>query len=278
MTDSYDGQRRAVYTALIGNYDCLRPLRFKSSIPLIVFTDIPNLDVQGWVTRQVSDLGQIPHGAPAWTINRYLKMHPHEILPDQDETLYVDANIILSRDPSPLFHKYLADADIAIPAHMDRNEISEELKECLRVGKVSQAEYETMSSRLALYDSIGVSSGPFTENGVILRRNTSQVSSAMELWWAEVANGVTRDQLSLPYALHKTGLKISVIKEGPRTTGEYMTIRPHWPYGKRRSYQYYTTIVSALRHRSPAHMIAAKVVDLLVKLKAQVATLWVRKA
>lgn len=268
-TDSFHGPRRAVYTALIGNYDQLSPVRFKSSLQFIVFTDIPDLQVKGWVTKQISELTGISPGAPTWMINRYLKMHPHLILPDYQETLYIDSSIVLLKDPTALFDAHLTSAEIAIPLHPERGTIEEELDACLRSSKIDKTAYRFMLSRLAFYSTEGLKDYRLTENGVILRRITPRVIRTMEIWWEEIARGMVRDQLALPYALYKANLAISFLAEGPRTDAGYMTINPHWPYGKKKNFRYYARAISVRRHQSAAYMLGAGIVDRLIQLSAR---------
>ena len=252
MKSGIGGPPRAVYTALIGNYDQLSPIKFRSSIKFVVFTDNSALSVRGWEKRDIADLSGLPRGMPNWMINRYLKMHPHVFLPEFEETLYVDANIQLLRDPAPLFDVNLSNGDIAIPYHMERGDIRDELNACLRTGKVGNDDYKSMLLRLRFYEEQSMPRRHMTENNVIFRRNSPAVRWAMKVWWDEVRQGMPRDQIALPYALHKTGIDVVPVRDGPRTSKRFMTIRPHWPVGKKKNLRYYARLISALRHRSEA--------------------------
>jgi hypothetical protein len=259
-------ENRAVYTALIGDYDQLTPISFSSRLKFILFTDQVDLFVKGWETRNISDLPNLPKDMPHWMINRYLKVHPHVFLSEFKETLYVDANIHLVQDPTPLFTTLLCNYDIAIPLHMDRDSIFTELDECLRTGKIGKDDWKVMALRLDFYRSQGMPNRHMTENNVIFRRDSCAVRHTMNIWWDEINLGMKRDQLALPYAAYKAGLTIHSVDNGPRRSGKFMTIRPHWPAQKRKNMRYFARAISALRHRSRIHMFAAKVVDTLVAL------------
>jgi len=267
MKEDIGGRPRAVYTALIGNYDQLSPIKFRSSIRFIVFTDNSNLSVRGWERRDISDLSGMPSDMPNWMISRYLKMHPYLLLPEFEETLYIDSNIKMLRDPAPLFDINLSKGDIAIPYHMERDDVGDELDVCLRTGKVGNDEYNSMMLRLRFYDAQSAPRCPMTENNVIFRRDSPAVRLAMKVWWGEIRQGITRDQIALPYALHKSGLNVVPVLDGPRTSKRFMTIRPHWPVGKKKNLRYFARLVSALRYRSGAYMFAARTVDALVAFK-----------
>jgi hypothetical protein len=267
MKEGIGSRPRAVYTALIGNYDQLSPITFRSSIRFVVFTDNSDLSARGWEKRDIADLSGMPRDMPSWMVNRYLKMHPHVFLPEFEETLYVDSNIRLLRDPAPLFDINLSNGVIAIPYHMERNDIRDELNACLRTGKVGNDDYKSMLLRLRFYEAQSMPRRPMTENNVIFRRDSPAVRSAMNVWWDEIRQGITRDQIALPYALHKTELDVVPVRDGPRTSKRFMTIRPHWPVGKRKNLRYYARLISGLRHRSGAYMLAAKAVDALLAVK-----------
>ncbi len=47
--------------------------------------------------------------------------------------------------------------------------------------------------------------------GLIIRRHTPAVAAFNEVWWDFFKRGSTRDQLALPMAVAKTGMKIETI-------------------------------------------------------------------
>jgi hypothetical protein len=46
---------------------------------------------------------------------------------------------------------------------------------------------------------------------VLLRRNTKRLQEFNALWWNEILGGSIRDQISFPYAVWKTGIKVKYI-------------------------------------------------------------------
>ena len=63
---------------------------------------------------------------------RKIKIFPHYFLKGIDESLYIDANISLEKDPNYLFDKYLDDQNhLAIARHPLRNCLYNESKNLL---------------------------------------------------------------------------------------------------------------------------------------------------
>ncbi len=50
------------------------------------------------------------------------------------------------------------------------------------------------------------------EATVILRRHTNEIRAFNETWWDEIKWGSRRDQISLPYVLHKTATDITTME------------------------------------------------------------------
>ena len=93
-----------VYTALFGEYDELRsPTYLPSGLRFICFSDRPR-DVPGWEVRIVE--ADLPN--PAMN-NRRLKLLPFELLEDYDQSLYIDANLVLLADPLVVYREWLKD-------------------------------------------------------------------------------------------------------------------------------------------------------------------------
>lgn len=108
---------KVVYTAVFGDYDAISPVDPNWGCDFICFTDNPEVVSTGWIVKLVKI-----HNEGAQYTNRRLKILAHEYLKDYAESLYIDGNIEIIRDPEPLFDKYLKDKYlIAIPAHSDRN-------------------------------------------------------------------------------------------------------------------------------------------------------------
>lgn len=210
-----------VYTALFGSYDTLGAVDPGWNCDFVCFTDNPDSIPEGW------QIEFVPCNNESFaTLNRRYKMLPHEYLGKYKRSLYIDANIKLIKDPTPLFNKYLNNGTIAIPMHPDRHCLYDEGLACIEHGK---ADEETVLQLLCRYKELGFPENfGLTENNVILRRHLDEtVVSLMNEWWTEYCGGAKRDQLILPYLIWKNSIRLIYLREGPRISNRYFKIDLH---------------------------------------------------
>lgn len=219
--------RIAVYTAIFGAID-----RLWSACPLawgeaqrVCFTDAPDLREVGLWTqngglhylRKTTGLAAIP----AWEVRqvaatygprrtaRHYKALAHYYLPDADVTIWVDGNVRLLAPPAALVKQYLGDADLAIFAHPDRACLYDEAAFCAKKGKDRAT---VLNRQTARYRAEGMPrKWGLPETRCVIRRNTERIADLNALWWHELQAHSVRDQVSLPYACWKLGLKWRVI-------------------------------------------------------------------
>lgn len=174
-------------------------------LPFVLFADRPPRRLRGWHWRPLPPEAA---GLSQAMVNRHAKFFPHRLFPEAEVTVYVDANTLILRDLSPLVAEFAASgAQIGLFPHKERGGIAEELAFGLRVGKIPAAEAERGAAQIARYHAEGLPERHlFTENAILFRRHDAAVAAAMDLWWAEMQAGVRRDQISLPFVLHRTGL------------------------------------------------------------------------
>ena len=215
------GRNRVVYTAVFGGYDLVPIVDPSWDCDFICFTDTPELVSAGWVVVFIQLSGESPAQA-----NRRYKILPHKYLANYEFSLYVDGNIQILVDPTPLFLKYLEKEIVAIPKHQDRNCVYAEAKLCIISGRVNKEITERQMSRYAedgFPEMFGMS-----ENGILLRKhNEERMIAIMDEWWVEYCCGGLRDQLSLPYLLWKYKVRAMEITEGPRINGKFFKITLH---------------------------------------------------
>jgi hypothetical protein len=217
-----------VYTYLNTDYDWLLPPIWSSTqVQYICFTDEPGLKCEGWDVRYLSSFAGLCGGKMG---NRYCKFFPWNLLPSHDWSIYIDANIRLLKDPTAIMNQITSrGVEMGIFQHPDRNNVWQEADACKMLGKISTDEYPVLERQLLRYHNEGL---PFqsglTENGVIIRAGRSdRLGSVMKLWWAELNNGVKRDQISLPYVLWKTQTSIYRIPGSFRKNNPYFRIVAH---------------------------------------------------
>ena len=167
--------------------------------------------VRGWRWRP---LPAAVAGLSPTLANRWAKFFPERLLPaDTGVSVYLDANTLVLADLSPLIAEFVAsDADIGLFRHQERSTPEAELDFGRQVGKIAEADLETGRAQIRRYRAEGLpADAPFTENAILFRRHgRPALAAAMALWWDELEKGVRRDQLSLPYVLHRSGLAVKL--------------------------------------------------------------------
>lgn len=221
------GPRIAIYTCVTGNYDVvLPPLGHTVGADHLLFTDDPSLRVRGWKNRPLS-----PTSAhlPPNLQNRFQKLLPHAVLPPgYDVSIYIDANIRVQRDLTPLI-QVMAGSDIGLFPHEVRSRVKEETEACIARGKVRDP--DVIRAEYAAYRADGFADPPdcLSENAVLFRRHHAPaVIEAMQLWWDLVERHSGRDQISLPYVLWKTGLAAHRFGFNYRRPNPWFYLYKHW--------------------------------------------------
>lgn len=212
---------RVVYTAVFGRYDHVLAVNPEWDCDFVCFTDNLEIVSQGWQAVLVQLDGEPPAQA-----NRRYKMLPHKYLSKYMLSLYVDGNIRIVADPSPLFEKYLAGNIIAIPKHQDRVCTYEEASLCI-AGKLVDKEIAEQQMKRYARDGFPLKFG-LTSNGIILRKHfDANVIALMTAWWEEYSIGAKRDQLSLQYLIWKHNIHIATMEESAHKNTKYFRISVH---------------------------------------------------
>lgn len=212
---------KVVYTAVFGNYDKVQPVNSEWDCDFICFTDNPTNISKGWEIRIVRLEGELPNVA-----NRRYKMLPHKYLENYDYSLYVDGNIKIESDPSPLFEKYLSDSALAAPKHPFRTCAYLEAEACVSRELVSG---EIVKLQMARYRAHGFPMNyGLTANGILLRKHHDEnLIDMMNDWWGEYSSGGRRDQLSLAYLSWKREFLIEIMSESVWSKNKYFRINLH---------------------------------------------------
>ena len=172
---------------------------------VMLFADRKPRFVSGWQWRPLPD--EVAGLSPSLA-NRFCKFFPAQVFPEADFSIYVDANTLILGDLRPLLDEFIASgADIGLFPHMERFDIFEEFEFCQR-GEQDPAGRLTKKAQAQLrhYQDEGLPrEHAFTENAILFRRHGNPaLDAAMELWWRQLETYTKRDQLSLPYVLHKS--------------------------------------------------------------------------
>jgi Protein of unknown function (DUF616) len=213
----------AVYTAVTGNYDEVRPPAMTvRGWDYLCFTDDTATARPGW------DVRALPHEhLDRVRRSRLPKILAHQFLREYDMSIWIDANVGIRDDLAAFAKMALARADIAFFRHGARRQsVAAEIQACAQFGK---APLPIMSLQYERYRAEGFpdDAGIIPEAGVIVRRHhRPAVRAAMEEWWAELLRHAARDQISLPYVLWKNSLPITMLDLNFRTA-PWFTYRNH---------------------------------------------------
>lgn len=202
-------ERVAVYTSFFGPYDLLRePLLHPDNIDYFVITDqaVP----AGSLWKRL-DPGALPDGVAADPVlaNRWCKMHPHLLFPEYAYSVYLDANIWVVSDLTPLTAN-LERFPVAMFRHKKRDCVYEEVEACLAQGKGAP---EELLPHARLLRSHGIPEHwGLLEASVIARKHLDPACVAlMDAWWEAFLANSRRDQISLIDCLWLKGIEPSGI-------------------------------------------------------------------
>lgn len=146
---------------------------------------------------------------PVMEAKRY-KILPHLFLKDA-VTIWIDGNIWLQQDTITIVDELLGDADIALFRHPYRANVWEEFA-ALKEQERFQIPWlqKQLAAQERAYRAEGLPADtPAYECNFMVRRNNERVNRLMESWWAQICRWQWRDQVSLPYALWKSDVKLA---------------------------------------------------------------------
>lgn len=147
------------------------------------------------------------------------KMFAWQLKPNYEFYLWLDGNISLNHSQTlQYFYDQIQGNDIVVIRHHRRPNIRQEVR-YLRKGLREQSrylvnrynneswkeQYELIQADKEFVDDLLVI------GGIFMYRNTPQVQQMMKEWWYQVSRYCVQDQISFPYVLKKSGIKIKVL-------------------------------------------------------------------
>ena len=211
LGDASDYKSRvAVYTCIVGGYDnVLEPLFRLKNVDFFLFSDKTSVThSDNWACRDIPpELLQYDNTM----INRYIKLHPHQFFPSYDFAMYIDGNVKIVNDVTPLLHQAKCVGGIAMFNHCRRDCLYDEAQMCLLCGKGNARQ---IKSQIEIYkkQKFPVHWGLKEATVIISDLKNGNSRKILDNWWNELKNSKSlRDQLSFPYSLWKNGSKMSDI-------------------------------------------------------------------
>lgn len=208
--DYKNDQKIAIYTALFGNYDTLPdPIIKPHNIDYYIFTDKEVPAESKWIKldtrRYFSDNVKLSNIEK----NRFFKMQPHLLFPEYNYSIYVDANVLVVSDLTPMI-KTLDDFPLAMFHHKNRDCVYEEAAACIIKGK---DDTERLQKHVKLLEEHGVPhhSGLLEATVIVRKHHDKLCKDIMTEWWDEFLVESKRDQLSLIDVLWMNGVQIDSV-------------------------------------------------------------------
>ena len=197
------GEKGVIYSAIIGNYDSINEPEVKSeNIDYVLFSDRDIPDYSGvWDIRVLNNEMKLSNQRLA----RWVKMHPFDLFPDHDWSLWIDGSLRIKKDIWRYIITYSRKSGmLCFPHHIFKN-IREEADAIVAYGKANEKE---LDEQIRIYEEDGYKSkGYIAETGVLLRdHHDKKLHEVMDSWWEELCSYEhNRDQMSFDYICWKYG-------------------------------------------------------------------------
>lgn len=218
---------RVVYTCITAHYDELYNHTYTNpDWDYVCFTDdlsIANETNSNWQLRplQYTKLDNTKN-------QRWHKLHPHELFPEYEYSLWVDSNIDVLTPAvfQDVYQAIYSDQTISIALHPDRDCLYDEMQACLEHKKDTP---ENMRPQVDKFKKDGFPAhyGLFETNIMLRKHNLSKVKKVMNDWWYWIEKYSKRDQLSLTYVLWKNKLTASALSNNHYRRDADVVYWPH---------------------------------------------------
>lgn len=202
--------KKSIFSVLIADYDQLNQAPSYSDWDAILFTDKKPKDSKGWQIR-VINIELSPEKE-----SRKYKFLSHIYLSEYDLVCYMDANMILKKEP-PSFPIWFF--------HPVRRKVFDECKVIERLNKANSEQIKRQY-RFYLEAKFKDNQGLF-QNGFFVRSNRDEAQNRlMELTFQIVQDFTHRDQIALPFAVWKTNTAPQGLNRRNRIN-DWITLKPH---------------------------------------------------
>jgi len=203
-----------IYSCITGNYDnFLSPLIKEKCCDYVIFTNnIEKNNLNEFVSIQKIPNYIIDKNYDNTLINRYIKMHPHELFSNSyDFSIYLDGNIQCISDVSNLIFEVNKKYGIALHNHCCRNCVYEEAKILKILGKGNKKKI-TRQMKEYRENNFPSNYGLLEANVIVTDLHNLKSKEILDSWWDEFLRSDSyRDQLSLPYILWRKKILTSEI-------------------------------------------------------------------
>jgi len=175
--------KTVLYTANIGGKDSFNPTpKQVPGVDYVYFTDNPNLKSSIW------DVRQVPSDFPtdeARRNARYYKVNPHKLFPEYDISVWVDSNINVVGDFTPLLQ-----SPSKLQTYNHNDPFISDPRNCIYqegqvVKDLLKDEISIVNKQISTYLRENYPPGNgLASTGIIVRHhNDPQIIACMDKWW-----------------------------------------------------------------------------------------------
>ncbi len=206
-----------VYTAIFGERDTLvDPKHINPAFKYICFTDNKKIRSDIWDVKQCSAIFPDPVMSA-----KLFKVLPQNFFPEFETSIWIDGNMIIVSDLSPLLDLIDAEGTLACfdhqasaidPVDCIYDEAAKLLKQ-IEEGKRPTLDPEPIRRQIKRLTTEGYPRkyGLISGNLLVRKHMDGKCIRMMEDWWFEILRGSRRDELSFNYLAWKTGFKFSYV-------------------------------------------------------------------
>lgn len=210
----------AIYTANINDYDEVRDHFFMDrDIDYYYFTNgnkVPKGSIHVRVTEEM-----FPKEMPSVQKARLIKANPYHFIPNAEQyecIIWIDACFKQTATVKPLFEK-MKGKELLTMKHPQRDCIYEEANACIEMGIGDKEAIQKHYRKLA--DIPYPAKNGLAATGIMFRRNTENVRSVCNLWYASLSKDVYRDQLFFDWACWMIGFEYATFDFSERNNYFY---------------------------------------------------------
>lgn len=173
-----------------------------------------NVDYHAFVDNITDDSVWTQHKNIDFTIDskfkgrrnaKIYKILPNLFLPDYDYYFWADSTHEVIMNPHEVVEQIIGGSDIALFKHPQRNCVYDEANELINL---NYDHVNLINEQKKFYE---LENYPYN-NGLYelpcsIRKNTEIINTMNLMWWEIICKYSSRDQISLPYVLHKLKIK-----------------------------------------------------------------------
>lgn len=199
--------RKVIYTALVGDYDLLpQPEVVRSDYDYVCFS---NEFAEGqcgvWQIRRIDYYNQ-----EGVRICRYVKMHPHLLLPEYEYSVWLDCNQRLTEEHYRRADQLIESGAVcAMVIHPERDCVYQEAY-ALSGYLTGDPEKVYQQTLFLLSHGFPERMGLYVTCCMLLQHQNIQIKDFLDRWWRQCEQFSCRDQMGVMYALTEAGVKPSV--------------------------------------------------------------------